>query len=245
MRMIGVLGGMSWESTAEYYRLLNEVTAARRGGLHSANVLLRSVDFAEIEALQVAGDWIRAGDRLAAEAAQLESAGAELLVLATNTMHRVSDAIEKRCRTPLIHIVDVTAAAVKRTGLERVGLLGTAFTMEQEFYLDRLSAHGLSVAVPDAMDRAEVHRIIYDELCRGIFADSSRIAYLDVIDRLVDRGCEGIILGCTEIELLLLMAEVGGIPLFPTTRLHVDAAVDVALESRPTPGLSVRDRCQG
>jgi aspartate racemase len=159
-------------------------------------------------------------------------------------MHRVSDAIEKRCRTPLIHIVDVTAAAVKRTGLS-VGLLGTAFTMEQEFYLERLSAHGLSVAVPDAMDRPEVHRIIYDELCRGIFADSSRIAYRDVIDRLVDRGCEGIILGCTEIELFLPMAEVAGIPLFPTTRLHVDAAIDVALESRPTPGLSVRDRCQG
>ncbi len=229
MRVIGVLGGMSWESTAEYYRLLNTLTAERLGGLHSADLLLRSVDFAEIEALQVAGDWDRAGAVLAEAAVELEQGGADLLVLATNTMHRVSDRIEQRCGIPLIHIGDITASAVHNAGLRHVGLLGTAFTMEQSFAVDRLAAHGLTVDVPEAADRAEVHRIIYQELCLGIITEASRDAYRKIIGRLAERGCEGVILGCTEIELLLPVDALNGIPLFPTTRLHAEAAVEAAL----------------
>ncbi|MFN8196038.1 MAG: aspartate/glutamate racemase family protein [Nocardioidaceae bacterium] len=229
MRRIGVLGGMSWESTAEYYRLLNTEVAARLGGLHSADLLLRSVDFATVEELQVAGAWDRAGELLGDAAAELEAGGAELLVLATNTMHKVADAIQARTRIPLLHLGDTTASAVRAAQVHRVGLLGTAFTMEQDFYVDRLRSHGLDVVVPPAEDRAEVHRVIYDELCRGQVLDSSRDAYLEVIGRLADRGCTGVILGCTEIELLLPMAAAHGTPLFPTTRLHVAAAVDAAL----------------
>ena len=231
MRLVGVIGGMSWESTAEYYRLFNTEVARRLGGLHSADLLVRSVDFAEIEALQVAGDWERAGKVLGDAAAALEAGGAELLVLATNTMHKVSDAIQARTEVPLLHLGDTTAAAVGAAGVPRVGLLGTAFTMEQDFYVDRLRSHGLEVMTPDAEDRALVHRVIYDELCRGVVSDGSREAYLEVIGRLVGRGCEGVILGCTEIELLLPMDEAHGVPLFPTTRLHVAAAVDAALSS--------------
>ena len=229
MRVIGVLGGMSWESTAEYYRLLNTLVAERLGGLHSADLLLRSVDFAEIEALQVAGDWDRAGSVLAEAALELEQGGADLLVLATNTMHKVSDRIEERCRIPLIHLGDITAAAVRAAGLDRVGLLGTAFTMEQGFAIDRYAEHGVTAVVPEASDRAEAHRIIYDELCRGVFTEESRETYRKIIGRLADRGCQGVILGCTEIELLLPLDEVDGIPLFPTTRLHAEAAIEAAL----------------
>jgi aspartate racemase len=229
VRRIGVLGGMSWESTAEYYRLLNEVAAARLGGLHSADLLVRSVDFAQIEALQAAGKWDHAGQVLAKEAAALEGAGAELLLLATNTMHKVATAIEAAVTIPFLHLADTTAAAVLAAEATRVGLLGTAFTMEQDFYLDRLASHGLSVTVPDAADRAEVHRIIYEELCLGEFSEKSRQAYADIVGRLAAEGCEGVILGCTEIELLLPMTDLHGVPLFPTTRLHVEAAVDAAL----------------
>ena len=229
MRVIGVIGGMSWESTAEYYRLLNTMTGQRLGGLHSADLLVRSVDFAEIERLQVAGEWERAGEVLAEAGAVLEAAGAELLVLATNTMHKVAGAIEERCDIPLVHLGDATAAAVLAAGVRHVGLLGTAFTMEQDFYADRLRSHGLIVTVPEASDRAEVHRVIYDELCRGHVVDSSRQAYLDVIARLVTAGCEGVVLGCTEIELLLPMESAHGVPLFPTTRIHVEAALTAAL----------------
>jgi aspartate racemase len=229
MRRIGVLGGMSWESTAEYYRLLNTLVAERLGGLHSADVILRSVDFATIEALQAAGRWDEAGAVLAAEAKALEAAGADVLVLATNTMHLVADRIEQAVGIPLVHLVDVTAAAVAERGLSRVGLLATAFTMEQPFYADRMARHGITVQVPDEADRAEVHRVIYDELCRGLVLESSFETFLAIVGRLVGAGCEGVVLGCTEIELLLPLAQVDGVPLFPTTRLHCAAAVDAAL----------------
>ena len=223
-----MLGGMSWESSAEYYRLANELVRERLGELHSARVLLYSVDFAEIEELQAAGRWDDAGALLAAAAGRLEAAGADLLVLCTNTMHKVADRVAGAVRIPLLHIADATAAAVRAAGLDTVGLLGTAFTMEQEFYRDRLASHGLTVLVPAAEDRAMVHAVIYDELCRGIVSASSRAAYTAVIDRLVAAGARGVILGCTEIELLIGRQD-SPIPVFPTTRLHVEAAVTRAL----------------
>jgi aspartate racemase len=231
-RLIGMLGGMSWESTAEYYRLANEGVRERLGGLHSARVVLASVDFADIEALQVAGDWDRAGDILATEAARLEAAGAQLLVLCTNTMHKVADRVQAAIGIPLLHLADTTAAAVRAAGLTDVGLLATAFTMEQDFYRDRLADQGLRVLLPDADDRADVHRIIYDELCRGVIRDESRQLYRKVIDRLVGAGAQGVILGCTEIELLIGPAD-SPVPVFPTTRLHVDAALAASLQPDP------------
>jgi aspartate racemase len=233
-RVIGMLGGMSWESTAEYYRLANEAVRDRLGGLHSARLVLASLDFAEIEALQVSGDWARAGDILATEAARLEAAGADLLLLCTNTMHKVADEVQAAVSIPLLHLADTTAAAVKAAGLTTVGLLATGFTMEQDFYRDRLASHGLRVLVPEAADRAAVHRVIYDELCRGVIREASRHLYRQVIERLVAAGGEGIILGCTEIELLVRAAD-SPAPVFPTTRLHVQAAVDASLATgRPT-----------
>jgi aspartate racemase len=231
-RVIGMLGGMSWESTAEYYRLANELVRDRLGGLHSARLVVASVDFAEIEALQVAGDWDRAGDILAVEAARLQAAGAELLLLCTNTMHKVAARVQAAVTIPLLHLADTTAAAVRAAGLTTVGLLATGFTMEQDFYRDRLAGHGLDVLVPDAEDRAAVHRIIYDELCRGVIREESRRTYRQVIDRLVAAGAQGIILGCTEIELLIGPAD-SPVPVFPTTRLHVEAAVTAALTASP------------
>jgi aspartate racemase len=228
VKTIGLLGGMSWESGALYYQLLNEVVRDRLGGLHSARCILLSVDFAEIERLQVAGDWTRAGELLAADATSLEAAGAELVLLCTNTMHKVAPTVEGALTVPLLHIGDVTADAVRAAGLGRVGLLGTAFTMEQPFLTDRLTARGLDVLVPDPGDRATVHRVIYEELCLGIVREESRAAYQAVIGRLVADGAEGVILGCTEIELLISQADVG-VPVFPTTRLHVEAAVAAAL----------------
>ena len=235
-RVIGMLGGMSWESTAEYYRLANEGVRERLGGLHSARIVLASVDFAEIEALQTAGDWDRAGDVLAAEATGLEAAGAELLVLCTNTMHKVADRIQAAVGIPLLHLADATADAVRAAGLTSVGLLATGFTMEQDFYRDRLAGHGLHVLVPDADDRAAVHRIIYEELCLGVIRAESREFYRQVIDRLVAAGAQGVILGCTEIELLIRPSD-SPVPVFPTTRLHVDAALAAALRpGAPVPG---------
>src|SRR4051812_11206007 len=233
-KVIGLLGGMSWESSAEYYRLANEAVRDRLGGLHSARILLSSLDFAEIEALQLTGQWDRAGEILAAEAATLEAAGAELLLLCTNTMHKVADQVQAAVSIPLLHLADTSAAAVRAAGLGTVGLLATAFTMEQDFYRDRLAGHGLRVLVPDADDRAEVHRIIYDELCRGVIREESRQIYRRAIDRLVAAGAQGIILGCTEIELLIGPADCP-VPVFPTTRLHVEAAVTSALAA-PTVG---------
>ena len=233
MMRIGLIGGMSWESSAEYYRLLNELVRERLGGLHSAECLMLSVDFAEVEQLQVTGRWDEAGAMLAAAARDLEAGGAELLLLCTNTMHKVADAVAAAVSVPVLHIADATAEAVRAAGVREVGLLGTAFTMEQPFYRDRLGGHGLSVWVPPAEDRALVHRVIYEELCVGVVRDESRAAYQEVIGRLVERGAEGIVLGCTEIG-LLVSQEHSPVPVFPTTRLHARAAVQVAL-SRPAP----------
>jgi len=228
VRTIGMLGGMSWESTAEYYRLANELVAERLGGLHSAEVVMYSLDFARIERMQVSGEWDAAAEVLAAGARTLATAGADVLLLCTNTMHKVADAVQAAVDVPLVHIVDVTAVAVAAAGLDTVGLLGTAFTMEQDFYRDRFVAHGPELLVPDESDRALVHRVIYDELCKGVVDDRSRAEYQRVISRLVERGAEGIVLGCTEIE-LLVGQEDSPVPVFPTTRLHVSAAVDAVL----------------
>jgi aspartate racemase len=223
-----MLGGMSWESTAEYYRLANQLVAERLGDLHSAEILMYSLDFARIEQMQVAGAWDEAADVLAAGARTLELAGAGVLLLCTNTMHKVADQVQAAIDIPLIHIVDVTADAVTAAGTRTVGLLGTGFTMEQDFYRDRFVAHGHDLVVPAKPDRDLVHRVIYDELCKGIVDAGSRRAYQDVIGRLVERGAEGIVLGCTEIELLIGQPD-SPVPVFPTTRLHVEAAVDAAL----------------
>ncbi|WP_424217409.1 aspartate/glutamate racemase family protein (plasmid) [Streptomyces sp. BI20] len=231
MRVIGMIGGMSWESSAVYYRVVNELVRERLGGLHSARCVLHSVDFAEIERLQVEGRWEEAGEVLAGVARSSEAAGADLLLLCTNTMHKVADAVAAAVSIPLLHLGDVTADAVRARGLDRVGLLGTAFTMEQPFLRDRLAAGGVRTLVPDEDDRAEVHRVIYEELCRGEIRPASRQRYREVIDRLVTAGAEGIVLGCTEIE-LLVGAEDSPVPLFPTTRLHAEAAVARALDPR-------------
>jgi len=227
-RLIGMLGGMSWESSAQYYRLANELVRERLGGLHSARIVLASVDFADVEALQVAGRWDEAGQLLAEAAKGLEAAGADLLLICTNTMHKVADQVQAAVGIPLLHLGDATAQAVARTGLKTVGLLGTAFTMEQDFYRDRLTSHGLQVLIPAPDDRAEVHRITYDELCQGVVREASRQAYRDVIVRLVQAGAEGVVLGCTEIELLISVTD-SPVPVFPTTRLHVEAAVEASL----------------
>ena len=226
--MIGLLGGMSWESSAEYYRLANQLVRDRLGGLHSARLVLASVDFADVERLQVAGLWEEAGQLLGEVARGVEAAGAEMLLLCTNTMHKVADQVQAAVSIPLLHLADATAAAVRLDGLSTVGLLGTAFTMEQDFYRDRLAGYGLHVLVPDAADRAVVHRIIYEELCLGVVREASRQAYRRVIERLVAAGAEGVILGCTEIDLLVGAAD-SPVPVYPTTRLHVEAAVTAAL----------------
>ncbi|MFF0414370.1 aspartate/glutamate racemase family protein [Kitasatospora sp. NPDC004745] len=228
MKTLGLIGGMSWESTAEYYRHLNELTRERLGGLHSAPLVLYSVDFATVERLQAEGRWEEAGALLADAARALQAAGAELLLICTNTMHKVADQVASAVRVPLLHLADATAQAVRTAGLRRVGLLGTAFTMEQDFYRGRLAAGGLDVLVPDQEGRALVHRVIYQELCLGVVREESRAAYRRVIEDLVAAGAEGIVLGCTEIE-LLVRPEDSPVPLFPTARLHAEAAVEAAL----------------
>jgi aspartate racemase len=221
---------MSWESSIEYYRFVNEATRDRLGGLHSADCVMRSVDFAGIEELQRNGDWDEAGRVLAEEAGLLEGAGAELIVLCTNTMHKVADAIVAAVDVPLVHIADTTAHAIRAARLGTVGLLATGYTMEQDFYVGRLrDMHGLEVIVPEAGDRALVHRVIYDELCVGVVRDESRDEYRRVMERLVERGGEAILLGCTEIE-LLVGPEDASVPTFDTTRLHAERAVELALE---------------
>jgi aspartate racemase len=232
LRTIGMLGGMSWESTAEYYRLANEMIRQRLGGLHSAHLILHSLDFADIEQLQVSGAWEEAGEVLADAARGVEAAGADLLILCTNTMHKIAARIEAAITIPFLHIVDPTAAAVSDAGLSTVGLLGTAFTMEQDFYRDRLAAHGLRTIIPESEDRAEIHRIIYDELCHGIVTEESRGVCREIITRVARAGAQGLILGCTEIELLITDRD-SPVPIFPTTRLHVAAAVDWALSDQP------------
>ena len=231
MRLIGLLGGMSWESTAVYYRLCNEFVRERLGGLHSARVLMHSVDFAQVERMQAEGRWDEAGAVLAGAAKSLEAGGAEVLVLCTNTMHKVAGAVTAGLSIPFLHLADVTADAVRAAGVDTVGLLGTAFTMEQEFYRDRLAGHGLRVLVPGPEDRALVHRVIYEELCLGIVTEQSRAAYRGVIERLAQAGAGGIVLGCTEIELLVGPGD-SPVPVFATTRLHARAAVDFALAAR-------------
>jgi aspartate racemase len=235
MKRIGLLGGMSWESTALYYRLLNEGVAERLGGLHSADCVMVSVDFAGIARLQAEGRWDEAGQLLAREARTLQTAGAEVLLLCTNTMHKVADQIQAATDVPLLHIADVTAAAAHKAGLTRVGLLATGFTMEQRFHRDRLESHGLQILVPEAPGRDLVHSVIYQELCRGIFTDSSRAHVRGVIDDLVANGAEGIILGCTEIELLISASD-SPVPVLPTTLLHAVAGLDAALGSETDVG---------
>ncbi len=230
MKTIGLLGGMSWESSAEYYRIINEQVRDRLGGIHSARLVLDSVDFADVERLQSSGDWVGAGALLADRAAALERAGAEIIALCTNTMHKVVAAVEQAVSVPVLHIADATADALRSAGVARAGLLGTAFTMEQDFYSGRLATHGIEVTVPDADDRATVHRIIYSELVRGIIREESRAEFRRVIERLVDDGSQGIILGCTEIELLVGAAD-SAVPVFPTTRIHAEAIVTGALTS--------------
>jgi aspartate racemase len=228
MKTIGLIGGMSWESTVSYYRLINQAVKTRLGGLHSASLILHSVDFAGIEHLQRAGDWDAAGAQLAQAARGLEAAGAGALLICANTMHIVAPAIASAVQIPLLNVVDATAAAVRQAGVGRVGLLGTRFTMEQPFYVERLQQQELEVVLPDADDRALVHRVIYEELCQGQLLASSRDHYRRVMAALVAQGAEGIILGCTEIALLVVASD-ATVPLFDTTELHAQAAVDWAL----------------
>ncbi len=220
---------MSWQSTVHYYRIINEEVAARLGGLHSAKILLSSIEFAEMEELQHSGRWNEAGDLLAREAVGLRKAGADFVVICTNTMHKVADQIEKTSGLPVLHIADATETAIKNAGMSRIGLLGTRYTMEQDFYRTRLiEKHGLDVLIPGADDREIVNRVIYEELCLGIVRDESRQEYLRIMDELAREGAQGIILGCTEIELLVSPQDFH-LPLFPTTYLHAVAAVDQAL----------------
>ncbi|MEP7011282.1 MAG: aspartate/glutamate racemase family protein [Acidobacteriota bacterium] len=229
MKTIGLIGGMSWESTVPYYRQINETVKERLGGLHSAKVVLYSVDFHEVERLQHSGDWEAAGALLAGAARAVEAAGADFLVLCTNTMHKVAGAIEGAVGIPLFHIADPTAEEIKAAGFRTVGLIGTRFTMEQEFYKDRLSdRHGLAVLVPPVEDREIVHRVIYEELCLGKIVDGSRVEFRRIMADLVSEGAEAIILGCTEIS-LLVGAEDSTVPLFDTTSIHARKAAEWAL----------------
>lgn len=229
MKTLGLIGGMSWESTVPYYRTINQTVKEQLGGLHSARLLLYSVDFAEIEKLQHADDWDAAGAVLADAARSLKAGGAQLLVICTNTMHKVADAVEAASGLPLLHIADATGDAIRARGITRIGLLGTRFTMEQDFYRRRLiERHGLDVLVPESDERDLVHRVIYDELCQGVIRDESRAQYRRVMDGLVARGAQGIILGCTEIG-LLVGEDDASVPLFDTTALHARAAALAAL----------------
>lgn len=229
MKTIGLIGGMSWESTIPYYRQINQAIKERLGGLHSAKVVLYSVDFHEVERLQHSGDWEAAGELLACAARALELAGADFLVLCTNTMHKVAPAIEAAVRIPLFHIADPTAEAIKDAGLSTVGLLGTRFTMEQAFYKGRLrEQHGLQVLIPSKNDRDIIHRVIYEELCLGRVVEASRDEYRRIMAELVDQGAEGIVLGCTEISLLVAPQD-SSVPLFDTTTIHARMAAEWAL----------------
>ena len=228
MKTIGLIGGMSWESTVPYYRLINETIKARLGGLHSAKIVLYSVDFHEIEQWQRVGDWEAAGQSLAQAASALQLAGADFLVLCTNTMHKVASAIEAVVSIPLLHVVDATAADIRAAGFSKVGLLGTRFTMEQAFYTDHLLRCGLQVLTPDQQDRDLVHRVIYQELCLGEIHNDSREAYRRIMADLVEQGAQAIILGCTEIALLVDQND-ASVPLFDTTAIHARKAAEMAL----------------
>lgn len=230
MKTIGLIGGMSWQSSMEYYRIINEAVCDRLGGHHSAKILIYSLDFAEIEPLQYQGRWEEATRLMIAAARKVENGGADFLIICTNTMHKMAEEIQKHINIPLLHIVDATAEKIKAQQLRRIGLLGTKFTMEEDFYKGRLiNKHGLDVIVPNEQEREIVHRVIYDELCLGEIKPSSRAQYIRIMDNLVGNGAEGIILGCTEIG-LLVGGEEGQVPLFDTTRIHAIAAVEYALE---------------
>lgn len=229
MKTIGLIGGMSWESSAEYYKFINEEVKHQLGGLHSAKCILFSVDFEEIEKYQVIGDWESAGHVLANAAISLEKAGADFIVICTNTMHKVIDLIEENIQIPILHIADTTANQIKAHGIQKIGLLGTKFTMEQDFYKSRVEKYNIQVIVPEEAERAMVHQIIYDELCLGVLKESSKEKYLDIINRLVAEGAEGIILGCTEIGLLIKQQDTE-IPLFDTTKIHAIESVKQALQ---------------
>jgi len=229
MKTIGLLGGMSWESTIPYYRLINEGVKQRLGGLHSASLILHSVDFHEIEAYQASGEWDKAGEMLAQAAVGLERAGAEGIVLCTNTMHKVASHIEARCSLPFLHIADATGRAITNAGMKRVALLGTRYTMEQDFYRGRLrSPFDIECIVPEEADRVRINQIIFEELCLGTFSDASRQYYLSVMDKLAKQGAEGVIFGCTEIG-LLVPADESPIPVFDTTAIHTADAVEFML----------------
>jgi aspartate racemase len=229
MKTIGLIGGMSWESSLEYYRIINESVKEKLGGLHSAKCLMASVDFAEVEVLQHEGRWDKAGEMMVAAGQSLERGGADFVVLCTNTMHKLADQLQAGIRIPLLHIADATAEKIQAAGLHKIGLLGTRFTMEHDFYKGRLiDLYGLKVLTPDTPDREVVHRVIYDELCLGVVREESRQEYIRIMDKLVEAGAEGIILGCTEIELLVKDGD-SRVPLFPTTRIHALAAVEYAL----------------
>ena len=229
MKRLGLLGGMSWESSIEYERTINELVRERVGGLASADLIIRSFNFADIEALQVDGRWDEAGRVLADAAVSLANAGADAIIVCTNTMHRLADVIQSAVSIPLLHIADATAAAVKASGVDVVALLGTRYTMELDYYVGRLrNMHGLTVIVPDESDRTTIHRVIYEELVRGIINPKSKSEYLVIVDRLLANGALGVISGCTEIE-LLIHPEDFRVPMFPTAYLHAVAAVDFAL----------------
>ncbi len=229
MKTIGLLGGMSWESTALYYQQINELVKEKLGGLHSARIAMVSVDFQKIEDLQHQNKWDEAGEALSKAALQVEAAGADFLVICTNTMHKVAPQIENAIRIPLLHIADATAGEIKSQGMQTIGLLGTNFTMEEDFYAGRLTEkHGLEVLIPPKEDRGIVHRVIYEELVLGIVKEESRAEYLRIMEDLRDRGAEGVIEGCTEI-VLLVQQEHTPIPLFDTTAIHARKAVEMAL----------------
>jgi len=227
MKTVGLLGGMSWESSLFYYKAINEGVKAKLGGLHSAKIAMVSVDFDEIERLQHAGKWEKLGEILAKESSRIESAGAQCLLICTNTMHKVAPQVQSAISIPLIHIADATAKALIKDGIKKVGLLGTAFTMEQDFYKSRLQEHGLEVIVPNKQDRALVHNIIYNELCLGECRVSSKEAYLEIIKTLAKEGAEGVILGCTEIGILVHQSDTE-VKLYDTTYIHAKSAVDFA-----------------
>lgn len=227
-RTIGIIGGMSWESTQTYYQLINQGVKAQLGGLQSADLLIHSLDFAPIASLQAQNDWQAMAAILIDNGRRLKAAGAEGLLIATNTMHKVADEVKAATGLPLIHIADATAKAIKKQGLTKIALLGTNFTMTEDFYKQRLIEAGLTVMLPEASDRGEVHRIIYEELCQGQFTDSSRQCYVDIIEKIAKEGAEGVILGCTEIGLLIKQAD-SPIPVFDTTQIHAEAAVEFLL----------------
>jgi aspartate racemase len=229
MKTIGLIGGMSWESSSEYYRIINESVNERLGGVHSAKCVMVSLDFAEVERLQREGRWKEATQMMVEAARQVEGAGADLLVICTNTMHKMADEVQAALRIPLLHIADATAEYIKGQNISKVGLLGTRFTMEEDFYKDRLvRKHGLEVLIPDKEGRAMIDRVIYGELVIGVISPESKTRYLGVIDKLVKQGAAGVILGCTEIGLLVKSKD-SPVPLFDTTWIHAQAAVEAAL----------------